>query len=107
MLKSRPKLKLLPRGTHKDAKTTSADSSKPKSNPFGAARPREEVLKQRGVQVKDEDEKSKPRAQHGGAPAKRYVYDAGSRCVGFMFLLFYFFWLSLASAHKPTLIIHY
>lgn len=55
----RPKLKLKPRSSPAElakAAAASTTTKKEKSNPFGNARPREDVLKEKGIDVKKMDE---------------------------------------------------
>lgn len=56
----RPRLNLMPRSVSVEAGVTQEEPKKPSSNPFGGARPREEILKEKGIDVKDEPSSKPP-----------------------------------------------
>jgi hypothetical protein len=68
----RPRLNLKPRSVPvnpSEGGGSQDEPKKPSSNPFGGARPREEILKEKGIDVKDEP------------PPKSSVLEAVVRCV--------------------------
>lgn len=82
---SRPRLNLQPRTLPVGDKTEIAAAVKPKaSNPFGQARPREEVLKEKGqdwkeIEEKLESTKIKEVASDGPDPAKKNFWSGRER----------------------------
>mmetsp|Transcript_14590 Transcript_14590/g.20621 ORF Transcript_14590/g.20621 Transcript_14590/m.20621 type:complete len:213 (-) Transcript_14590:48-686(-) len=59
---TRKRLQLKPRSATKKHDASSASASSGKSNPFGAAKPREEVLASKGIDAKSIDEKIQKKA---------------------------------------------
>lgn len=87
----RPRLKLQPRTVDAAAGaagSSAADAGKSKSNPFGAARPREEVLKEKGVDPTKEGAKLAPvsRSERGVGGGQREcgsaAFEEGLRDMG-------------------------